>query len=168
MSEFEEALRGRLARNEELAEERREAEEEMDRVVEERRRRERERRERAKEDRREHHATLAGHLQQVMAGLEENATEQVTVRAGWTESGEEFVAKLQTVGMDPRRSLLLELDRDDDEVLARWRSGIGDSVERYRLGQVDTDTIDELVLALVDQSLWQTRQGPPAFPDPVG
>lgn len=167
MTDFEDALRGRLAHNEQLAEEQQRAEREMDRAARERQEEQRRRRARRLEQQRARHTELTDHVQEVMAELEETAAEQVVVRAGWTESGEEFVAKLQTVGMDPRRSLLLELDRDDDEVLVRWRSEVGDSLERYRLTRVTTDMLDELVLSLVDQSLWQLRTGPPSFPEPA-
>lgn len=167
MTDFEDALRGRLADNEQLAERQQRAEQEMDQAAQQRKEQEQQRRAQQLEQQRAQHTELTDHLQAVMAKLGETAAEQVVARAGWTESGEEFVAKLQTVGMDPRRSLLLELDRDDDEVLVRWRSEVGDSLERYRLTRVTTDMLDELVLSLVDQSLWQLRTGPPSFPEPA-
>lgn len=166
MSDFEDALQGRLARNEELAAERRQAEQAMDRAQEQARERERRRREQERSRRRERHDELTRHLRELLAKLEDTATQQVITRSGWTESGEEFLAKLETIGLDPRRSLLLELDRDDDEVLARWHSEVGDSLELYRLTDVSTRVLDELVLGLIDQELWQDRSGPPSFPNP--
>ena len=66
--------------------------------------------------------------------------------------------------MAPARTLSLELDRDDDEVFARWRSDVGDSLEMWRLLEFSTDMLSELVLQVVDQELWRGRTSPPPFP----
>ena len=88
-------------------------------------------------------------------------------RLGWTESGEEFIAKLSTRLLEPARSLLIELDRDDDEVLARWHSDVGSSLELWRLLEVDDDTITAMVLQVADQDQWREAKRPPPFPEGV-
>jgi hypothetical protein len=50
---------------------------------------------------------------------------------GWTQSGEEFIAKISSRTLLPARSLFVELDREDDEVLARWHS---DGATRWSCG----------------------------------
>jgi hypothetical protein len=163
--DFHTALQAKLARNAELAEERARAEQEMDRA--QRDAAERERRER--EDRvaaeRERHSLLVDALTQAAHGLKQASPEGFIVRLGWTQSGEEFIAKISTRLVEPSRSLLIELDRDDDEVLARWRSEVGDALELWRLLEVGPDLLQELVLQVADQELWRGASRPPAFPD---
>jgi hypothetical protein len=165
MSDFQDALKAQLARNEELAEERRRAEAEMDRVEEERRADEERRRQELAEARRQRHAELVDHLKTVSAQLKQSSPDQFIVRTGWTESGEEFIAKLSTRGLEPARSLFIELDRDDDEVLARWTSALGNSIELWRLLEVDAGMLTQLVLQVADQQLWHGRTHPPPFPN---
>lgn len=164
MNDFESALEAKLARNAEIAKDRAdneaamkqwEAQREADRRAEE---------QQLQQERDDRHAELARHLERVAAQLKQSAPESFVVRMGWTESGEEFVAKLSTRLLEPARSLLIELDRDDDEVLARWNSDIGSSLELWRLLEVDTAILTELVLQVADQDLWRAADRPPAFP----
>lgn len=164
MTDFQDALRARLQRNEEIAREREAAERKMDRVkVRQTEEAERRRRE-AEQARAERHAELVEHLQGLMRELVAAAPQQLDARAGWTQSGEEFVAKFATVQLQPRRSLLIELDRDDDEVLARWSSQMGDTVEMWRLSEFTREMLGELVLQVIDDELWRGRTRPPEFP----
>lgn len=163
MSDFDDALQQRLARNEQLATARARAEEEMDQAaeriaeqVEQERRVERER-----QDAR--HAELSQRLEALVSKMR-SAAPHLDVRAGWSASGEEYLAKFTTTGVRPRRSLTLELDRDDDEVLARWHSAVGDSLEIWHLLEFDPPMLDELVLQVIDDDLWARQTEPPAFP----
>ncbi|MGH3443217.1 MAG: hypothetical protein ACRDUY_14490 [Nitriliruptorales bacterium] len=164
MTDFEDALRARLARNVEFEREReqderqRQADEQAHREAEQRRRRE----EQGRRDAR--HAEMVAHLQGLLAQLEGTATGDFVSRGGWTESGEEFVVKVTSVQLSPRRSLFVELDRDDDEVLARWTSDVGESIEMWRLLEFTPEMLSELMLRLVDQELWRDATGPPPFP----
>ena len=164
MNDFESALEAKLARNAEIAKEREEKVAAMQRWEadrEEERKAEEQRLQQARNDR---HAELATHLQQVAGQLKQSAPESFVVRMGWTESGEEFVAKLSTRMLEPGRSLLIELDRDDDEVLARWNSDVGSSLELWHLLEVEPAILTELVLQVADQDLWRDARRPPAFP----
>ncbi|HEX2027608.1 MAG TPA: hypothetical protein VHF25_06375 [Nitriliruptorales bacterium] len=163
MDDFEDVLRAKLARNTEIDREREEAERELAR-------REREQVEEAERRRRElqealqtRHADLVHHLQQLIGQLDAMAPGSVVARTGWTESREEFIAKLSSVQLRPHRSLFLELDRDDDEVLARWTSDLGQSIEMWRLLDFTPDMLSQLVLQVVDQEAWR-GQRPPPFP----
>jgi hypothetical protein len=164
MTDFEAALQAKIARNAELAEERARAEVEMDRVERERREAEA----RADTERlaaqRERHGQLVEALTAAAKGLKAADTEGFVVRLGWTQSGEEFIAKISTRLVEPARSLLIELDRDDDEVLARWHSDLGNALELWRLLEVTPALLQELVLQVADQELWRGRRRPPAFP----
>ena len=164
MSDFESALEAKLARNAELARERAENEEAMRRWEIERDEQRRAEEQEQQVARDERHTELARHLQDVARKLKESDPESFVVRLGWTESGEEFIAKLSTRLLEPARSLLIELDRDDDEVLARWNSEVGSSLELWRLLEVDPAVITELVLQVADQDLWRNADRPPAFP----
>ena len=164
MTDFQAELAEKLARNAELATQRAAADEEMDRAVREREEAQARLQEELAAARLERHGELVTHLEAVMNGLKEASPEEFVVRMGWTESGEEFIAKLSTRKLFPARSLLVELDRDDDEVLARWRSDIGDSLELWRLLEVESSLLEQLVLQAADQDLWKGRTEPPPFP----
>lgn len=168
MTDFEAALRAKLERNEELTRERARAEEEMNRVVAERQAEEERRQRELEQARRQRHAELVEHLKAVTAQLKQSSPETFIVRAGWTPSGEEFVARLSTRMLQPARTLFIELDRDDDEVLVRWTSAVGDSVELWRLLEVPPALLTELVLQVADQELWRGRNSPPPYPEPQG
>lgn len=163
MSDFEDALRARLARNEQLADERSRAEEEMDLALERAREQaEREAQElRTRRDAR--HAELAERLEQLVATVRDAAPD-VDVRAFWSRSGEEYLARFATPTKTTRRSLSIELDRDDDEVLARWHSLVGQSLEMWHLLEFDTSMLERLVLQVIDDDLWSGRDEPPPFP----
>ncbi|HUH07046.1 MAG TPA: hypothetical protein VML96_04470 [Egibacteraceae bacterium] len=168
MTDFQAALRAKLARNSELLEQRAQAEQEMDRAKAERLERvEREARE-LEAAQRERHGELVEHLSTVAQHLKASSPEHFIVRLGWTESGEEFIAKISTRQLHPQRSLLVELDRDDDEVLVRWHSDVGNTLELWRLLEVSPALIEALVLQAADQDLWRSRKSPPAFPTGVG
>ncbi|MGI9016189.1 MAG: hypothetical protein ACR2HR_03635 [Euzebya sp.] len=157
--EFSDALQQRLSSNEELARRRQAAEAEMDRV-----RREQEAQAAAFDDaQRDQHATLATHLKTVADQLKASRPDRFIVRHGWTESGEEFVASMKTRLMDPKRELFIEVDRDDDEVLARWTSEVGNAVEVWRLLETTPAMITEMVLQVADDTAW-TGDRPPPFP----
>jgi len=164
MTDFQSELAARLARNAELARERAQAEEHMDRAVRERAEAEQRRKVELAEARRARHAELVEQLRTVSQGLKEASPDEFVVRLGWTESGEEFIARISTRKLTPARTLLVELDRDDDEVLARWRTDVGDALELWRLLEVDARLLAELVLQVADQALWRGAVGPPAFP----
>jgi hypothetical protein len=164
MTDFQEALEQQLARNAELARQRAEAEREMDRAklaAEEEARREAAR---GQEARNARHAELADHLAQVARQLKAASPESYIVRTGWTESGEEYLAKISTRRTQPSRSLLIELDRDDDEVLARWNTDVGSSVELWRLLEVSPEMLTQLVLQVADEHLWRSATTTPPFP----
>jgi hypothetical protein len=166
MSDFEAALRARLQRNQELARERARAEEEMDQVIEERQAKQERQQQELQLARRQRHAELVEHLKTMTNQLKQSSPETFIVRAGWSASGEEFVARLSTRTLEPGRTLFIELDRDDDEVLARWTSNVGNSVELWRLLEVTPALLTELVLQVADQELWHGRSSPPPYPDP--
>ncbi|MDQ4130495.1 MAG: hypothetical protein M3133_05830 [Actinomycetota bacterium] len=164
MDGFEDVLKAKLARNAELALEQEQAEREAERMRAERAA-EAERREREVEQaRRARHAELVERLQRLAEQVDITSPEHLVVRSGWSASGEEFMAKVHTIQMRPSRSLLVQLDRDDDQVLVRWSSDIGESVEMWRLLEFSPDMLDELFLQAVDQELWRGRDRPPLFP----
>jgi hypothetical protein len=164
MNDFSTELAARLARNAELARQRAEAEAEMDRTVAAREEAERRRQRELADARLARHAELVDHLTTVANGLKAASPEEFVVRLGWTQSGEEFIAKISTRKLAPARALLVELDRDDDEVLARWRSDVGTALELWRLLEVDAELLTGLVLQVADQELWKGRTSPPPFP----
>jgi len=164
MTDFQTELAARLARNAELAQQRAEAEAEMDRAVREREQADTQRERDLARGRLDRHAELVAQLTQVADGLKTASPEEFIVRHGWTAAGEEFIAKITTRKLDPPRTLIVELDRDDDEVLARWRSEVGNSLELWRLLEVDPPMLAELVLQVADQELWKGRSSPPPFP----
>lgn len=164
MSDFEAALAEQLARNAEHAEERAAAEAELDRIAAQREASEREEAQRRQDERNARHAELAEHLAAVSAKLKAASPEQFIVRTGWTQTGEEFLAKISTRQTTPARSLLIELDRDDDQVMARWNTDIGNAVELWRLLDVTPMLLTRLVLQVADAQLWHAADGPPAFP----
>jgi multidrug efflux pump subunit AcrA (membrane-fusion protein) len=164
MSDFEAALRSQLDRNAELASQRARAEDEMDRAAHERAEAEARAAREVASAQRERHAQLVDALTAAARGLKQAAPEDFVVRLGWTESGEEFIAKISTRLVEPSRSLLIELDRDDDEVLARWHSDIGNALELWRLLEVDPGVIQQLVLQVADQDQWRHARRPPPFP----
>lgn len=165
MSEFEEALAAKLARNAEIAREREDNVAAMARFEEEQADEAKREEERLRTERHARHGELVEVLTAAAQGLKAASPEDFIVRLGWTQSGEEFIAKISTRLMEPARSLLIELDRDDDEVLARWHSDLGNALELWRLLDVDAALMHALVLQVADQELWrqQTRH-PPPFP----
>lgn len=168
MSDFEQDLQARLARNAELAAERARAEEEMDRA---RRQAEEDKRQRAAEEaqaRNERHATLADECQKLADQLKASAPDQFIVRTGWTSTGEEFIAKISTRQLSPARTLFIELDRDDDEVLARWTTEVGNTIELWRLLEVTPEMLGEMMLQMADQRLWDRATAPPPYPSAAG
>lgn len=163
-TDFEAELAAKLARNAELAKQRVDAEAAMDRAVREREEAEERRNRELAEARRKRHGELVEHLTKVANGLKSASPEEFVVRLGWTHSGEEFIAKISTRRLAPARALLIELDRDDDEVLARWRTDVGDSLELWRLLEVEPPLLAQLVLQVADQELWKKLAAPPPFP----
>ena len=164
MTDFEAALQEQLARNAEHAQERAAAEAELDRIQAEREASEREEAQRRQDERNARHAELAEHLATVAAQLKAASPEQFIVRTGWTQTGEEFLAKISTRKTVPARSLLVELDRDDDQVMARWNTDIGNAVELWRLLEVTPALLTRLVLQVADAQLWHGASAPPPFP----
>lgn len=164
MTDFEDSLRARLARNAELAAQRAEAEQEMDRAKQRAEEDERRRLAELADARKERHAQLAASCQELAAQLKTSAPDQFTVRTGWTSSGEEFIAKISTRQLSPARTLFIELDRDDDEVLARWTTDVGNTIELWRLLEVTDDLLGQLMLQIADQQLWDRAATPPPFP----
>lgn len=164
MSEFEDALQAKLARNAELQREREANLRAMEEYEQEKREEEARRQAELVEQRQQRHAELVDALSAAAQSLKSASPESFVVRTGWTESREEFIAKISTRQTEPARSLFIELDRDDDEVLARWHSDIGDKLELWRLLEADTDLIHGLVLQVADQDLWRDRSSPPPFP----
>lgn len=164
MSDFESALQAKLDRNAEIARERAAAEQRMDEAKAAAEEAERRRLVELAESRRARHEELAAHLKAVADGLKAASPDTFVVRMGWTQSGEEFIAKLTSRGLNPARSLLIELDRDDDEVLVRWRTDLGDALELWRILEVDRDLLSQLVLQIADQDLWRGAAKPPPFP----
>jgi uncharacterized protein YdcH (DUF465 family) len=165
MSDFESSLEAKLARNDELAEERRDAEAEMDRIEQERAEQAEQRQQELHQQRLARHAELVDHLQKVAGKLRDATGDDFMIRMGWTESGEEFIAKASTRGLIPARSLLIELDRDDDEVLARWNTDVGNTLELWRLLEVGPPLLETLLLQITDQDYWNTATSPPDFPE---
>lgn len=163
MDDFQDRLRAKLDRNVELEQERERTREEFEEFEAAREAEEEERQRRAEQARRDRHAELVERLQELIGTVQETPAD-VVVRAGWSDSGEEYVAELSTVQLDPSRTLFVELDRDDDEVLARWTSDEGDAVEIWRLHEFGPDMLQELILQLVDQELWGHGSGTPSFP----
>ena len=164
MVDFEAALRAKLERNAELAQERERAEEEMDRLAQE----QAAARIRAEHERREaqmaRHRELVEALQAAANHLKAADPDTFVVRLGWTESRQEFIAKISTRQVHPARSLFVALDRDDDEVLVRWHSDLGNALELWRLLEVQPAVIDQLVLQVADQDMWRGLDRPPGFP----
>lgn len=165
MGDFETALQAKLARNAELAKERAQAEQEMDRL-------EREAAERAEREEAERraaararHRELVDRLTEAAGALKAHSPESFVVRMGWTASGEEYIAKISSRRLTPSRSLFIELDREDDEVLVRWNSERGKALELWRLLEVGPELLDALVLQVADQDLWRETPRPPAFPE---
>lgn len=159
MSDFSDALQARLSNNEELAAQRQQAEAEMERLRQEAEQAERDQ----DEARNARHAELATHLKSVADQLKASKPDSFIVRTGWTESGEEFIVKLSTRQMSPKRVLFVEVDRDDDEVVARWTSDLGMAVEIWRLLEVTPAMLTEMVLQVADDAAWRGER-PPAFP----
>jgi hypothetical protein len=164
MTDFEDGLRARLARNAELAAERARAEEEMDRAQQRAAEEERERQAKLAAARNERHAQLTHSCQELIDQLKTSAPQQFIVRSGWTSTGEEFIAKISTRQLSPARTLFIELDRDDDEVLARWTTDVGNTIELWRLLEVTPDMLAEMILQIADQELWQRAEAPPPYP----
>ena len=164
MSDFESELAARLARNSEIAQERADNTEAMREWEEQRaQREEREAAERA-EARRSRFEELATQLERVATQLKESAPEQFVVRVGRTGEGDQVVARISSRVLEPARALLVELDLPDDEVLARWTSDVGGSLEMWRVMEVEDSLLTELVLQVADQELWRSARRPPAFP----
>lgn len=164
MSDFTDALRRTLDNNEQVDAERAEQRRHQERLAEERRE-ELERQEREQQALRDaRHAELVDHLRSLLGELEASAPQSFVTRGGWTESGEEYVVKAASVQLHPKRSLFIELDRDDDEVLVRWSSSVGESIEMWRLLEFRPDMLRTLLLQLVDQSVWHDASRPPTFP----
>lgn len=159
MNDFDEALRARLANNEQIRRDRADAEVEMERAAEQARVREEE----AVAARSAHHAALAARLKDLADQLKASRPDSFIVRSGWTASGEEFVARMSTRQMHPKRTLFIEVDRDDDEVLARWTSEIGNKIEVWRLEEVSEAMLATMVLQVADDGAW-TGDRPPPFP----
>lgn len=166
MSDFESELEARLARNAELAAERARAEAELERAREQAEAEARQRELDLAQARREHHAQLAALLERNARRLKDAAQQNFVVRMGWTESHDEFIVKISSRTLTPARTLFIELDRDDDEVLARWTTDIGNTIELWRLLQVEPSMLGELLLQATDQEYWATATAPPPFPRP--
>lgn len=164
MTDFEQSLQARLARNAELAAERAKAEEEMDRARAEAEEQERRRQADLSAARSERHAQLATACQDLVDRLKASAPDQFVVRTGWTSTGEEYIAKVSTRQLRPARTLFIELDRDDDEVLARWTSEVGNTIELWRLLQVTPEMLGEMLLQIADQAAWDDATAPPPYP----
>lgn len=164
MTDFERDLQARLARNAELAAERARAEEEMNRAREAAVEEERQRQAELATERAERHAELSKACQSLVDQLKATAPEQFVARTGWTSTGEEYIAKISTRQLRPARTLFIELDRDDDEVLARWTSDVGNTIELWRLLEVTPEMLGEMVLQVADQELWDRATAPPPYP----
>jgi len=164
MSDFESALQAKLDRNAELAQQREQAERDMDRAKAAREEADQRHAAEQAAARKTRHPELATHLERLAGQLKQASPDQFVVRTGWTQSGEEFITKISTRGLNPARSLYVELDRDDDEVLARWTSDVGNSLELWRLLEVDPAHLTQLLLQVADQDLWRSAASPPPFP----
>lgn len=165
MTDFEQSLQARLARNAEIAAERAKAEEEMDRARQQAEERQREHEQQLARSRNERHAELAEACQHLVDQLKASAPDQFVVRTGWTSTGEEYIAKISTRQLRPARTLFIELDRDDDEVLARWTTDVGNTLELWRLLEVTSAMLGAMLLQIADQELWDRATAPPPFPD---
>lgn len=164
MSDFSTELAARLTRNAELARERAAAEEAMDRAARDAEQAERDRQREIAAARLARHAELVTVLTELAERLKQASPDEFVVRLGWSASGEEFLAKISTRRLSPARTLLVELDRDDDEVLARWHSEVGNALELWRLLEVEAPLLGEMVLQVADQQLWQRASKPPPLP----
>jgi hypothetical protein len=164
MTDFETALQEQLARNADLAQQRAEAEQEMDRAIQARLEAERQEAARQLEARNARHTELADSLARLAAQLKAADPETFIVRSGWSSSGEEYRAKISTRKTSPARTLLIDLDRDDDQVVARWNSEVGESIELWRLLDFTPQMLAQLLLQVADQSQWDRATAPPAFP----
>lgn len=164
MTDFEAALAEQLTRNAELARQRAEAEQEMDRALEAAREQERQQALRERDERNARHAELAEQLGRLAAQVKAASPDTYIVRTGWSDSGEEFRAKVSTRKTSPARSLLIDLDRDDDQVMARWNTEVGDAVELWRLLEFTPAMLAQLLLQIGDQALWDRATAPPSFP----
>jgi hypothetical protein len=164
MTDFEQSLQARLARNAELAAERAQAEEQMDRARAEAEEQEQQRQAGLATARNDRHAALAASCQDLVDQLKASAPEQFVVRTGWTSTGEEYIAKISTRKLHPARTLFIELDRDDDEVLVRWTTDVGNTIELWRLLEMTPEMLGEMLLQVADQELWDTATEPPPFP----
>lgn len=164
MTDFEENLQARLARNAELAAQRSQAEEEMDEAKRRAEEQERQREAELAQSRNERHAELVASCQNLVDQLKASAPDQFVVRTGWTSSGEEYIAKISTRQLSPARTLFIELDRDDDEVLARWTTDVGNTIELWRLLEVTSEMLGEMLLQIADQQLWDRATEPPPYP----
>lgn len=167
MTDFSTRLAGRLARNAELARERAETEERLDLAELERAERDAADAAALRAEQAERHRTLVVHLAEVARGLAAASREDFVVRLGWSREGEAFVARIATRTLTPSRTLVLNLDRDDDQVLARWRSDLGEALELWHLLEVTPALLSELVLQVADQEAWAGATVPPAFPRPT-
>ncbi len=166
MTDFSSRLASSISNNERLAAERVEAEQRMDLAADEAREAAERREAELAQARRDRHAVLVDHLARVAGDLKSAATQDFVIRLGWTADGESYIAKLSTRTVNPSRTLFIELDRDDDEVLARWNTEVGSSLELWRLLEVGPELLEELVIQLADQALWRGRTEPPPFPQP--
>ena len=164
MGDFQDALRARLERNAELAEQDRAAQEEMDRLEAQREAENQRRADQAAAARRQQHADLVAHVELLAGQLAAASPQDLDIRAGWSTSGEEYLVRASTVRLRPARRLEIELDRDDDEVLVRWKSDLGDALEMWRLLEVTPEMLTELLLQLVDQEAWRGEASLPPFP----
>lgn len=164
MTDFEAALADQLSRNADLVAQRHHAEAEMDRALAEREEAARAKAQRDQDERNERHAALADHLSRVAGQLKAASPDTFIVRTGWTQSREEFRAKISTRQTRPARTLMIELDRDDDQVMARWNTDVGSSVELWRLLQVTPEMLSQLMLQVADEGVWRTGGSPPPFP----
>jgi hypothetical protein len=167
MSEFEDRLRERLERNANLADERARAEGEMDRAKERAAELAAAEEAELRERQRARHGELAERLKALVDTLRSSG-QGLDARAGWSASGEEYLVRLAKREPWPGRALSIELDRDDDEVLARWHSDVGNTLELWRLLEFDSSMLEQLVLQVVDDELWRERSAPPPFPRAVG
>ncbi|MBW3606123.1 MAG: hypothetical protein KY460_14725 [Actinobacteria bacterium] len=164
MTDFEENLQARLTRNAELAAQRARAEDEMDQAQRRAEEQEHQRQAELAKSRNERHAELASSCQNLVDQLKASAPDQFVVRTGWTSTGEEYIAKISTRQLSPARTLFIELDRDDDEVLARWTTDVGNTIELWRVLEVTPDMLGEMLLQIADQQLWDRATEPPPYP----
>lgn len=164
MDDFDAALRATLTRNKAIDERHARAEEELQRLEEERARAVEDERRQLAEARVQRHADLAAHLEDVVARLKASSPDLFVVRTGWSASREEYTARIRTRTIAPARTLFVELDRDDDEVLVRWMSDVGSALELWRLLEVEPGMLSRLVLQVADQDAWRAADRPPPFP----